>query len=169
MEIETKIIDNFLPPNDFKLLRDCIFSKDFSWFYQSIVAYKEVGVYWDWYHTHNLYDKDNSNSSMYRDLYNMIIPKIEEVSEYHSLIRIKINSYPYTEIINEHDQHIDYTFASYGGILSLNTCNGFTRLHDGTKLDSIENRFFIFDSSKPHNSTTTSDAKRRVNINFNWI
>ena len=98
---------------------------------------------WDWYHTHKLYDNDKITSEFFEPVYNMIIPKIREVSEYHSLMRIKVNSYPNTKIINEHDQHSDYQFSSYGGILSLNTCNGFTRLHDGTKVDSIENRFFI--------------------------
>ena len=164
-----KIIDNFLSPDDFKLLKEQIFNHKFTWFYQSIVAYKEVDVYWDWYHTHMLYDKDHIYSEMYNGVYEMIIPKIIELSEYHSLMRIKVNSYPHTEIINEHDQHSDYGFSSYGGILSLNTCDGFTRLYNGTKVDSIENRFFIFDPSKAHNSSTTTNAKRRVNINFNWI
>ena len=167
--MDLKIFDNFLPYDNFEELKTNICSDNFPWFYQDVVAYRNVDDQWDWYHTHTLCNNDKITSEFFEPVYNMIIPKIREVSEYHSLMRIKVNSYPYTKIINEHDQHSDYPFVSYGGILSLNTCNGFTRLHNGTKVDSIENRFFIFDPSKPHNSSTTTNAKRRVNINFNWI
>ena len=177
--MDLKIFDDFLSYDNFEQLKTNICSINFPWFYQSelnpigfddVVAYRNDDDHqWDWYHTHKLYDNDKIASEFFEPVYNMIIPKIREVSEYHSLMRIKVNSYPNTKIINEHDQHSDYQFSSYGGILSLNTCNGFTRLHDGTKVDSIENRFFIFDPSKPHNSSTTTNTKRRVNINFNWI
>ena len=167
--MDVRIFDNFLSSDAFEKLKTHICSEFFPWYYQDLVAYRNVDDQWDWYHTHNLYFDDKVKSSFYEDVYDLVSPKIKEVSEYHSLLRIKVNQYPYTETIKEHDQHVDYRYVSYGGILSLNTCNGFTRLHNGTKVDSIENRFFIFDSSKPHNSTTTSDAKRRVNINFNWI
>jgi len=71
--------------------------------------------------------------------------------------------------LREHGQHVDYDFPSHAAIYSLNTCNGFTRLQDGTKVDSIANRLLIFDGSEVHNSSTTTDQKGRYNINFNYL
>jgi len=51
----------------------------------------------------------------------------------------------------------------------LNTNDGLTVLEDGTEIKSIENRILLHDASKPHHSTTCTDADRRVNINFNYF
>jgi hypothetical protein len=51
----------------------------------------------------------------------------------------------------------------------LNTCDGFTSLDDGTKIESIENRLLLFDSNKPHASSTCTNAKARFNMNFNYF
>ena len=79
------------------------------------------------------------------------------------------NCYPYTHEIFEHSPHRDYDFHCVGGDLSLNTCDGFTRLEDGTKVDSVANRLLLFISSLNHNSSTTTNAKGRYNININYI
>ena len=175
--MDLKIFDNFLSYDNFEQLKTNICSVNFPWFYQSelnpigfddVVAYRNDDDHqWDWYHTHNLYNNDKITSEFFEPVYNMIIPKIREVSEYHSLMRIKVNSYPNTKIINEHDQHSDYQFSSYGGILALNTCNGFTVLGD-TKVPSIANQALLFDPSIDHNSTTCTDKQARININFNY-
>jgi hypothetical protein len=54
-------------------------------------------------------------------------------------------------------------------VFSLNTCDGFTSLEDGTKIESIENRLLLFDSNKPHASSTCTNAKARFNMNFNYF
>ena len=169
--MDVKIFDDFLPSDDFASIKKNILSFEFPWFYQNVVAYREVpgNLGWDYYHAHILYTNDRVTSTFYENVYNLVIPKIMEVSEYRTLVRIKVNSYAHTNIVKENEQHVDFDFPCYGGILSLNTCNGFTRLSDGSKIDSVENRFHIFDSSKPHNSSTTNDKKRRVNINFNYF
>ena len=41
-------------------------------------------------------------------------------------------------------------------------------MHNGTKIDSVANRMVFFDGSQLHNSSTTSNAKERYNINFNF-
>ena len=55
------------------------------------------------------------------------------------------------------------------GIFSINTCNGYTKLEDGTKIDSVANRMLLFDASRPHTPSTTTDQTVRVNINFNYF
>ena len=82
---------------------------------------------------------------------------------------MKINAYPYTEEVHEHNNHIDYSFKHTGAIFSLNTCDGYTKLKNGRKIESVANRLLLFDSSKEHCSTTTSSTELRYNINFNFF
>ena len=92
-----------------------------------------------------------------------------QMNIFHSLLRIKGNFYPHTETLREHTGHQDYLFSHTGALYSLNTCNGFTKLYDGTEIPSVANRILIFDSSTIHNSSTTTNAAGRFNINFNFL
>ena len=65
--------------------------------------------------------------------------------------------------------HIDYRFKHSAAILSLNTCDGYTKLMDGTKIDSVANRMLLFDASEKHCSTTTTNVQARMNININYM
>ena len=69
----------------------------------------------------------------------------------------------------QQDDHVDYDFPHRGAIFYLNTNNGLTILEDTIEIKSIENRLLIFDASRPHHSTTCSDDKCRVNVNFNFF
>ena len=97
---------------------------------------------------------------------------LDRINKHHyikALIRIKVNFYPHSKELIEHAPHTDDTFSHMGAVFSLNTCNGFTRLSDGTIIDSVENRIVFFDASTSHNSTTTTTDIGRYNINFNFI
>ena len=85
------------------------------------------------------------------------------------MMRIKGNLYQSTETIFHHDNNTDYDFSHRGAIFYLNTNNGLTVLEDTIEIKSIENRLLIFDASRPHHSTTCSDDKCRVNVNFNFF
>ena len=51
----------------------------------------------------------------------------------------------------------------------FNTCDGYTKLNDGTKVESVANRALFFDPSIPHQSTNCTNAKARFNININYL
>ena len=68
-----------------------------------------------------------------------------------------------------HDNHIDMAFPHKGGIFYITSNNGFTVLEDGTEIASVSNRLLLFNPSEPHHSTSCTDVKRRVNINFNYL
>ena len=74
-----------------------------------------------------------------------------------------------TNKIHEHGKHVDCEFNHNGFLFYLNTNNGFTRLKNGTKIDSIENRGLYFDAGEEHNSSTCTNMDRRLNINFNYF
>ena len=77
--------------------------------------------------------------------------------------------FPNTEKLHEHGMHVDYDYPHKAAILSINTCDGYTKLEDGTKIDSVANRMLIFDGSTLHTSTNTTDQTVRININFNYF
>ena len=65
--------------------------------------------------------------------------------------------------------HSDFEFSHSGAVLSLNTCDGYSKLKDDTKINSVANRMLLFDASEEHCSTTTTNVFARININMNYI
>ena len=86
-----------------------------------------------------------------------------------ALIRIKGNCYPKTHEMYEHGMHTDYEWSHKSAIFSINTCDGYTKFEDGTKIDSVANRMLIFDGSNLHTSSTTTNQLSRMNINFSYF
>ena len=54
-------------------------------------------------------------------------------------------------------------------IFYINDCNGYTKLEDGSVIESRANRLLTFPSDVRHLGATCTDEKRRVLINFNYI
>lgn len=173
-----KVVDNFLEENEFKYLQNLIVSndgdrRDFPWKITTDVASETINKdynskiekqLWNWYAMHPIYHTV-PESPYYDDIFNIFKDKWY----LKSLIRIKVNFYPYTNEIKEHAKHQDYDFSHHGAVFSLNTCDGFTRMSNGDKIDSVANRIVFFDASEYHNSSTTSNQKGRYNINFNYF
>ena len=174
------IIDNFLPENEFlELKENVMWSQNFP-----INMVEGVGVdkrlttseaynieqknKWAWYGVHIFYHGDLPKSEYFGKIQEIFCPKLYDLGVLKSLARIKLNFYPYTTKIQEHNPHQDQKNFIKAALFSLNTCNGFTRMHNGTKIDSVANRMVFFDGSQLHNSSTTSNAKARYNINFNF-
>tara|TARA_Y100001963_G_scaffold14638_1_gene18297 strand:+ start:903 stop:1415 length:513 start_codon:yes stop_codon:yes gene_type:complete len=167
-----KVIDNFLNQDEFNIIKnDLIDNKSFPLYFGSDVSgiSKTNHNYWNYYFSHVFYENDRPISNHIDSIYRIFIPKFKKIYPFKSLLRIKLNFYPYTENLKEHEQHYDSPFSHYGAVFSLNTCDGFTRLYDGTKIDSVENRILFFDPSLKHNSSTTTNSKGRWNINFNFL
>jgi len=166
MKLKYKIIDNFLPKDNFNLIKETVFSNNFNWFYHSDVNF--TGVHSPdmlFYFTHLFYHH-NQPSSMFFDLINKNLISFLDVK---SLIRIKGNLYPNQHIKKENGFHTDYVFPHKGAILYLNTNNGRTILDNDVRIDSIENRILFFDPSLSHDSENCTDQKVRVNININYF
>jgi len=162
MKLKYQVIDNFLPKEIFFNIKNIFTSGDIEWHYSKSVSKKENKD--GFYFIHSIY-KDHIINSI---KYNLFIPILHKI-KVKSLLRIKANLYTKTDKIIEHSRHKDYEFPHKGFIFYINTNNGFTRLKDGTKIESIENRGLFFDSHHDHNSSTCSDENVRININFNYF
>ena len=192
--MDIKVIDNFLSQSEFEIIcKNTIEREDLQFTFVSNVENVGSGSddYWSWYLIHMVYSKTASpksflmdvagfqevessplaepQSEIYTNICDKFVPRFKQVANFRNLIRIKINAYPYTNIVKEHKDHIDSDFKHTGAVFSLNTCDGFTKFSDVTKVESIANRIVFFDASKFHHSTTTSNAKLRYNINFNFL
>ena len=55
------------------------------------------------------------------------------------------------------------------GIYYVNGNNGYTEFEDGTKVESVENRFVSFAGDLIHRGVNQTDTKERVVINFNYF
>ena len=100
--------------------------------------------------------------------YEKLIPLLEKL-EVKALIRMKANMFPNTKILQEHVLHVDYHFPHSVALFSLNTCDGYTKLKDGTKIHSVANRILLFDGEVEHCSSTTTNDYARINININYM
>ena len=165
-----EVIDDFLDEEYFDSLVTLFTGKDeegifnMPWYFQSCISKKNVVEDKLFYMVHLIYEQNVPNSP----LYNELIPLLEKL-EALCLIRIKANLYPNTHILHEHPMHVDENFSHSAAILSLNTCDGYTKLKDGTKIDSVANRILLFDASKKHCSTTATNVPARMNININYM
>jgi hypothetical protein len=159
-----EIVDNFLPEDDFTRIVNIVTSYNFPYFYQNEIGYDNESDHLNCYFTHKLKDKFQPNSEFY-NLFDCVTDKLNISNGL--IYRIKVNCYPRTEKIIEHNPHIDYKDSHMAMILYLNSNNGFTRIDKDVKIDSIANRLLIFDGSIPHNSTNCTDQKARFTANFN--
>tara|TARA_R100000231_G_scaffold49925_1_gene42428 strand:+ start:227 stop:709 length:483 start_codon:yes stop_codon:yes gene_type:complete len=159
------VIDNFLSKEDFDYVQNLFMEQDFPWFFTPDISQKNVQIDNSSYMTHVLYFQDIPYTSVFHKMY----PFFREKLEVKSLIRVKLNMYINCHKFREDPMHTDFPFSHRGALFSLNTCDGYTKLKDGTKVQSVANRMLLFDPSKEHCSTNTTDADRRVNINFNYF
>ena len=172
--MDLKIIDNFLTDNDFNLLVSNTVGRNDGHQVQfrvvsNVENFGAIEENWSWYMINMLYSTDTPQNEICGKIYEMFVPKFKKLANFKTMIRIKMNAYPYTNVVKEHKEHIDFNYEHIGAVFSLNTCDGYTKFSDGTKVESVANRIVFFDASKYHQSTTTSNAKLRYNINFNFL
>jgi len=158
-----EILDNFLPETEFKQLCDTVFSRHIPWYYYYPVATQDSRCD-EFYFTHTMYDDGQPTS----DLFNHVVPVLNDLDA-KAIVRAKINMYARTEKLVKHDTHVDYNYPHRGALLFLNDNDGVTTLYDGAEIESVANRVLLFDPSKPHSSSSCTNAARRLTINFNFF
>jgi len=160
-----QIIDNVLPQDEFQKIKDFILNSNFPWNLTPVVTNdkENLPINASYYFTHEFWSGFNTEPQA------QVFAPLLNIMNCRAMMRIKGNLYPSTESIVHHDNHIDYDFPHRGAIFYLNTNNGLTVLEDKINIESIENRLLLFDPSKPHCSTTCTDDKCRVNVNFNFF
>ena len=165
MTAKIEVIDNFLDEETFKQMENVMVQTKFDWHYTEDITTHlgESNPYH--YFCHNFYLHKTFETSQFFDICIPLLRKLEPTA----ILRIKGNMYINQGIgVVEHSEHKDYDFSHMGALFSINTCDGYTKIGD-EKIPSVANRCIIFDPSVPHTSTSTSNQKYRMNINFNMI
>ncbi len=155
-----EVIDDFLNQNDFNKLKDIAFKSDF--YYAPFVSSKNAtdGYYFE----RNIFSKCRIMSP----IFSLIEPVLDKLNV-KALVRAKINMYPRNDHLIEFGQHADTDFKCNTFILSLNTCDGFTRIGKDKTEPTKENTGMYFLSTTPHKGTNCTDQNVRVNININYF
>jgi len=178
MNKDIKIIESFLPSAELIELQSHMFNNDFPWFYHDKIVggvgnTKESPDNFQF--VHSIYYLNKPNSTFYSQLIEpMFVRKLEQQLSLGAIIRIKSNLTLRTKNIEEVlPYHCDFPEPqfkkSFTAIYYLNTNNGYTKFEDGTKIESIENKFVVFPNTLKHTSATTSDRKIRVVLVFNFF
>ena len=155
-----EIHDNFLDLHDFKSISDTLTSDNFPWFIAKGVNNDDDNMR---QMIHVFYRANLANSN-YLDLLNPLLNKLMCAS----LIRVKANLVPKSELITRHGMHRDQDFKCKVGIFYVNTNDGFTEFETGQIVKSVANRLVIFDNDLLHGGTNCTDAHERIVININY-
>tara|TARA_R110001592_G_scaffold132413_2_gene346976 strand:+ start:7247 stop:7735 length:489 start_codon:yes stop_codon:yes gene_type:complete len=155
----------FLPPLIFKNIQSNIMSEKMPWYFINGIN----GINDDYFKfTFTFLDDLKINNEMIK-LINPLLLKINTKNFYS----IKVNLLTKTNKIIEHGYHTDFNsdskkFKGKTALYYINTCNGYTKFKNGKKIKSEENKFVEFDTKIEHTSSSCTDEKNRIVINFNY-
>jgi hypothetical protein len=159
------VIDDFLDDADFKKIQEHLMGSWIPWAYNpAVLSDVDDPSLYDFQFTHTFY----KNHKPHSDLLPLLDPLMEKINP-AAVLRIKANLIPCTSELVVQGMHKDVdNYLCTTAIFYINTNNGYTIFEDGTKVNSVANRFVAFDSNVMHAGTTCTDQKIRCVINFNY-
>ena len=160
-----KITDDTLNKEYFTMLQGVVMGHNFPWEYQARVANPWENNNEHFYFVHRLYERFSPVSSFMEPLDEYLV----KVLNVKSIIRARVLLYPNQGKFIEHDPHIDFEYSHNAALLYFNDNDGFTKMEDGTKIESVANRNVIFDGSTSHNSTNCTTEKARFVLAVNYF
>lgn len=166
------IIDNFLDDETFSKLQNSLLGKTIPWyFYDYTTHFARESA--EFFFGHTFYESYMPRSAHSEEL-KPLIDKIHPISVW----KVRANLLTRTPTIVESAYHTDmgstikdpeklkqWTTA----IFYINTNDGYTKLEDGTIVESVANRLLTFPANVEHKGTTCTDEKRRVVLNLNYF
>jgi hypothetical protein len=159
-----KVIDNFLDQESYKALyNDLYLNKHIPYYigYPVATTTSDDGMFF----IHEFYQDDRVVSDYFDRIKSLLFNKLD----YITLLRAKLNLYPKTDKVIQHEFHKDYLFVHKNAIYYLNSNNGYTMLENGTKVNSVANRLLLLEDNEVHASSTCSDSVARYTININYF
>lgn len=160
------VVDNFLPPSLLNDIQSLTMGDRINWAYRPGAT--SVDTPDEFYFSHTAFMKDPlSVSPLFNDIKPILYFMDDRLKFYlDELIRINCTLCTNRGKVMPQAMHVDFDIPHYTGIFYCNTTNGPTLFED-TKVDSVANRFVLFDGKKRHAATIQDDCHARVNIVFN--
>ena len=159
-----KIIDDFLPEEEFLNIKNLMESREFTWYffrYQIFIGDNKGQ------HVH-VFFKHGQRNSEYLEMWNNFMRKIEATKCYRIKANMTLKSS--SQIADDTEWHIDdQGDALKTAVFYINTNDGYTELESGVRVGSVANRACIFDSTLKHRGVGhTSPDHHRIVVNFNY-
>jgi hypothetical protein len=162
---ERIVIDNFLPKEEYEKIHNVLGGEHFPWYYADHVSDIGKDFPLSFYFVHTFFIKSNNNSN-----HSNVIQPILNILEPKSILRIKANFYPRTDKILKHGYHCDQNFDVKSALYFVNSNDGVTTFEDtGEEIKSVANRMLFFNSHHSHCSSTCTNQRGRITINFNYF
>mgnify|MGYP003140950820 CR=1 FL=1 len=161
-----KIIDDFLPQQDFELLRNYLLSDQFTWNYNDSIADRKHGLdQFQFYHS--FFDITIPSQTNWSNFLHPLLTKLN--AKY--IFRIKANLRPRTSQGVLSPFHRDMELNQQTAIFYLNTNNGYTKFKEDTIDDvpSVANRLLTFYGHLDHCGCSATDCNNRIVLNINYI
>ena len=166
-----KIIDNFLPTEDFITIKNYIEDRKFPWYFTNTRVYEGDG---NSRYVHQVYDIIDGVVTPLGESWHMYTTVLDKLNAL-GITKCKINSdiKSSKHHIREEDWHTDIAWCdsqhAYTCIYYINTNNGYTEFKTGEKVQSIENRLVLFRANLLHRGINQTDTTRRILINYNIL
>jgi hypothetical protein len=161
--LDYKIINNFLDKEVFNNLKNTLFSNKINWFFLPSMTNNKDHYFFN----HCFYNHYMPQSIFFEEFIIPILKKLNVVaiSEIRANLMLKKDNHYQSSF------HVDRPFECKTAILYVNTCNGYTLLHEDKKIkiNSEENKLLIFGSQTKHAGVSQTDVDRRIVINFNYF
>ena len=123
----------------------------------------------DFHFVHFLYE-NNIHSHECSPMFDKILSPLIGRLKFNYLIRAKVNLYTRNSEFIQTGMHTDTKTPHMVGLYSVNTNNGYTIFeHNKQKVESIANRLVMFHGSLVHAGCSTTNQKRRVVLNLNYL
>ena len=161
-----KIIDDFLPEEEFKVIQQYLTNDSFTWHLMPYIANKRQGL--DQYQfCYVFFDISKPYLQNYSNFLTPLFNKLQ--AKY--ILRVKANLRPRTTqgVLSEY--HTDLDLNQQTAIYYLNTNNGYTKFQDETLKDvsSVANRLLTFYGGLKHCGCSATDSNYRIVLNINYI
>ena len=163
-----KILDNFLPQDQFKPIQDFFFSNELGWLWNDSIAGENNSLN-NFQFNHVFFNNRNPYlDRKFSPHCNYLKPIFLKLDPMYTL-RVKANLRPRTSFPHKGNWHIDTDIDSLTAVYYLNSNNGYTEFESGESIDTVENRMVIFDSNLKHRGVSCTDQKRRIVLNINYV
>ena len=172
-EVKYLVEDNYLDEPIFSRIKEVFEGGGVAWQYFGGTAQLDDDDPKQLYFGHNIYHKHKWVSPFGKEL----IPLLDKIGMM-AIHSVRINLMPRTEENIESAYHTDYDENAPNpnkvdlwstSIYYLNDCDGYTKLEDGTIINSKGNRLLTFTGNVKHLGASCTDKKRRLVVNLNYI
>ena len=156
-----KIIDIFLPEEEFKSIQRLMMGNMFPWSYCQGRTTPDDGSF---LMVHMFFKHEVGQNSQWMKIWVNLMNKLGA----KKCTRIKANLTFKTTTIETAPFHTDFADMKTATFY-ISTNNGYTEFENGVRVNSVANRVCIFDSNLFHRGTTHSEGDhQRVVVNFNY-